>query len=265
MEPSISFNYLTRGKRSNPPILFLHGFMGSCLDWQDVVPLLEGEFYCMAIDLPGHGRTQVANDDCFTMPICASLLEQFLIQHGLDNCHLVGYSMGGRLAYYMAAHYPARFGSIIIESASPGLKTDLEREKRRAEDDDLAARLEHAPLADFLDEWYDLPLFASIKSDSEKFRQLLTRRLQNDRHQLARSLRMMGTGVQPSLWDSLSGARNRILLISGEMDRKFGIVNRDVEELCPIASCRVMPGVGHNAHFEDYESFSDEIRKFLLE
>ena len=61
-----------------------------------------------------------ANVAAYRMDRIASDIVNLLDQLDLDDAHLLGYSMGGRLALFMALRYPERFKSLILESASPG-------------------------------------------------------------------------------------------------------------------------------------------------
>jgi 2-succinyl-6-hydroxy-2,4-cyclohexadiene-1-carboxylate synthase len=105
--------------------------------------------------------------------------------------------MGGRLALYMTLHFPERFEKVVLESASPGLKTEKERSHRLQADLQLAQKLENSNIKDFLLNWYEIPLFKSLKN-SPNFDKLIETRLANNPLELAKSLRNMGTGNQPS-------------------------------------------------------------------
>jgi len=157
--------------------------------------------------------------------------------------------------------YPNRFPKTVIESGSPGLKTEQERCDRIQRDDKLANRLE-TDFDQFLVDWYNQPLFRSFKAHPE-FEQILKIRSYNDSNQLARSLREMGTGMQPSLWKKLKSHRNPLLLIAGECDRKFVEINQEMASLCETAELAIAPGAGHNVHFEKPEWYVDRLRDFL--
>ena len=53
---------------------------------------------------------------------------------------LVGYSMGGRIALAYTVNYPGRVSSLILESSSPGLKSEDERTARRETDQSLSGK-----------------------------------------------------------------------------------------------------------------------------
>ncbi|NEO28745.1 MAG: 2-succinyl-6-hydroxy-2,4-cyclohexadiene-1-carboxylate synthase, partial [Kamptonema sp. SIO4C4] len=180
----------------------------------------------------------------------------------ITQSYLVGYSMGGRIALYLALHFPQYFPKVILESASPGLATAAEREKRRNRDEQLAQQLETIPFADFLTRWYNNPLFASLKPHPQ-FSSMYQRRLNNSPSHLAYSLRYCGTGVQPSLWDKLSQLSQPLLLLVGEQDQKFLGINQKISQHCPTAQLQVIKNCGHNIHLETLHSFSYTVQQFL--
>src|SRR5262249_26017949 len=131
----------------------------------------------------------------------------------------LGYSMGGRLALYLALAYPHIVTTLVLESASPGLATSEARADRIRSDEPLAELIERDGIEAFTAYWESLPLFAS-QSDSVRAA-LRPVRLKNNAHGLANSLRGMGTGAQPSLWDKLPDLTMPCLVIAGELDTKF--------------------------------------------
>ncbi|MEG4343680.1 2-succinyl-6-hydroxy-2,4-cyclohexadiene-1-carboxylate synthase [Microcoleus sp. A003_D6] len=256
------FYYSLTGNRNQPLILFLHGFTGKSQDFSRVIPLLSNSYCCLAVDLPGHGKTQVSGDEsCYNMPNTAQALIQLLDDLQIDKCLLLGYSMGGRLALYITLHFPERFEKVVLESASPGLKTEKERSHRREADLQLAQKLENSNIKDFLLNWYDRPLFKSLKN-SPNFDKLIETRLANNLLELAKSLRNMGTGNQPSLWEKLPQNQIPILLLAGEYDDKFTTINTEIAKLCPAASLEIVPTTGHNIHFENIDTFVALVRQF---
>ncbi len=249
---SIRFHLERRGDAEAPAVLMLHGFMGAADDWTEEItgPLIESGFQVIAIDLPGHGRTVVSDEDDYYIEYCAERLMRLLDDLHLERVHLVGYSMGGRLALYLAVRFPERCVRVVLESASPGLKTRAERKARVSEDVALGVRIISQPMEKFLREWYVQPLFASMASQPERLEQLIARRSGNDQMGLCMSLKGMGTGSLPSLWGELPRLTTPLFLIVGEKDTKFTAIGREMVELCPAAKLSTIAGAGHNMHFE---------------
>ncbi len=245
-----------------PTILYLHGFMGCKEDWDEVVSLFGDRFSHLRIDLPGRIPGGFTDSD-YTMPGCGQLIAGLLDDLGIGRCHVIGYSMGGRLALYLAVHHPDRVGSLAIESGSPGLKTEREQNERISRDKQLAQAIIQDDLESFLKSWYSQPLFASIDQNSDRFKRLLERRMTSDRIELAKSLRYMGTGVQPSLWKRLPTVSSPLLFLAGEKDFKFQAIGAETADLCPHSELSIIAGAGHNVHFEQPAEYCSQICRFF--
>lgn len=256
------FNYYALGQASNPAILFLHGFMGDCHDFHQVMLLLSKQFYCLAVDLPGHGKTETDEADYYTISQTAEGLIQLIEALQLKPCFLVGYSMGGRLALYITLYFPHYFLKVVLESASPGLKTQSERNQRQQQDLRLAQQLETTNFTAFLTQWYDQPLFASMQNHSE-FEKMRSRRLQNNPINLAKSLRNLGTGCQPSLWEQLKQNQVLLLLLVGKLDHKYVSINTEMAEYCRFSRLEIVDRCSHNIHLENPNLFAKQVIVFF--
>ena len=251
------------------PALFLHGFMGSGEDWQPIFEALGPDFHCLAPDLPGHGRTRIPPENSgYTMEQCVRALREDLEEHGIERSAVIGYSMGGRLALYLAVRHPEQVTQLVLESASPGLADEEHREQRRELDIQRAGRLcaaahDRAAFRVFLEEWYGQPLFSSLEKHPELREALIERRLHNDPLALAQSLEGMGSGAQPSLWEALDGVLPPTLLIAGDLDRKFRLIAERMSEARPQIAVYEMLGCGHNMHLENPAGYTTVLRQFL--
>lgn len=254
MPNAAGLHYETRGAGDAPPLLLLHGFMGSSAEWDEVADALSGDYCLLIPDLPGHGAsTGLPYPDSYTMHGAANALLTLLDAERLDCSAVVGYSMGGRLALYLALRHPERVERLLLESASPGLATEEERAARHAADEKLAQRLETEDLREFVEDWYRQPLFATLARDEELLRRTVESRLHNDPHELARSLRAMGTGSQPSLWEELPELKVPTLAVAGEEDEKFVRIAREMERVSVEVQVVMIPGAGHVVHAEATE------------
>ena len=276
---NFDFTYCLEGDFRHSPILFLHGFMGDRDEFKQAIATLSNQFYCVTIDLPAHGQTNVitdVNDEFieqnidqnieqnyyYTIQSTANSVIKFLDYLRVDHCFLVGYSMGGRLALYLALHFPRYFYKVILESASAGLQTATERSDRLAKDQKLAAELENGDFQLFLENWYQQLIFANLRSHPN-FPHLLEQRLKNSPVKLAKSLRNLSTGMQPSLWERLSENQIPLLLLVGELDVKFVKTNRQMEQICKFSQLEIISSCGHNIHFENPDLFAEKIQVFL--
>lgn len=196
------------------------------------------------------------------MPETAGEIIRLMNDMNIAQSHLIGYSMGGRLALYLAVRFPDRFKKVILESASPGLKSPQDRKLRRIRDEELATFLEKQGMDLFLKFWYNQPIFSALKTNPD-FPNIIEQRKNNDPNRLAASLRRMGTGVQPSLWKDLERVSVPILLLVGEKDQKFRNISSQMSALSKNIRTEIIENSGHTIHIENEKKYVTEIKKFL--
>jgi 2-succinyl-6-hydroxy-2,4-cyclohexadiene-1-carboxylate synthase len=249
-----------------PPVLLLHGFTGSVEAWgEGILHGLAESHRVIAVDLPGHGRSDAPADPArYSLPAVMEDLACVLDELGATHADWIGYSMGGRVALGAATLAPERVNRLVLEGASPGLATEEERIARRAQDEELAERLERDGIEAFVDEWAALPIFASqqrlprLIRDGER-----GRRLGNDPRALAACLRGLGTGSQPSYWERLGEVRAPVLLLTGEMDLKFTAIAAAMSESLPDCQVLTVPSAGHAVHLEAPEPWLEAVTSWL--
>ncbi|MFQ3567382.1 MAG: 2-succinyl-6-hydroxy-2,4-cyclohexadiene-1-carboxylate synthase [Aggregatilineales bacterium] len=242
------------------PLLLLHGFTGSAANWARLFPLFSRQHAVYAPDLPGHGATRAPSDH-FSMQAAAAALKALIDQVVGEPAHVLGYSMGGRLALFLGLHYPAHVRSLTLESASPGIADDADRAARRKQDETLAVQLEREGLDRFVSWWTDLPLFATQNTAQKAA--LIELRRRGSVQGWAASLRGMGTGAQPSLWDSLPEINLPTHLIVGEHDRKFRSIAEAMSAQLSNAALSVVMGAGHAVHVEQPDHYARLVLAWL--
>lgn len=171
--------------------------------------------------------------------------------------------MGGRIALYVSSIYAMRVDALVLESASPGLRTESERAARREQDERWARMLESDGMSAFLDEWYAQPLFETLTSRTDLIERVKAKRLKNDPRALARALRGFSVGRQAPLWDEWKSNHIPALLIAGERDAKYCGIAREMEQACNSCRVAIVPGVGHNVHEEAPNEYNSAIHAFL--
>ncbi len=247
------------------PLLLLHGFSGDCTTWRSVATALADRWQVIMLDSLGHGASDSPpHAESYRMESAAADIIDLLNQFEIMRTHLLGYSMGGRLALYLALLYPLRLRSLILESASPGLADETERAQRRRHDQALADKIEAKGIASFVDYWERLPLWATqSKLPPGILAAQREQRLRNSPLGLANSLRGLGTGAQPNLWPRLPTLHLPTLLLAGEADDKFRGLNQAMAARLSRAQLRLIPAAGHNTHLENAPAFCSEVSSFL--
>lgn len=260
-------HYETYGDSNRPALVLLHGFTGSTLTWLPFARDLCSRYHVVLVDLWGHGRSSSPPDSSrYSMENQTADLEALFEELELSSLLLIGYSMGGRTALGYATAYPGRLSGLVLESASPGLKTEQERLARIRHDASLAARLREEPLAEFVRFWENIALFDTQKRLSAA-RQAVIReeRLQQEPAGLANSLDGIGTGRQPSYWQTLPALSCPVLLVTGMLDEKFTRIAAEMAALLPDAVHTQVADAGHAVHVEKPKEFATIVESFAAQ
>ena len=256
----------SQGKQPDAaPLVLLHGFTGSADAWAAQVEVFSAYRPVITIDLLGHGQTDAPVDPArYGMAQSAQDLAALLTAIAPGRVNLCGYSMGGRLALYFALTYRHLVQRLILESASPGLADMAARQERSQSDEQLASAIETHGIAAFVERWEALPLFASQRSlPSTVQNRLREQRLRNRPLGLANSLRGMGTGVQPALWEQLYALSVPTLLLAGTLDQKFKVIAEQMATYLPKVKVAIIPDAGHTIHLEQPKAFQTAVINFL--
>ena len=250
-----------------PALVALHGFTGSVQTWRSFSETAGTGFTVVAVDLPGHGASDSPQDSrLYTMERHVQALAEILDRLGLERVAWLGYSLGGRIALSAAVALPERTTGLVLESASPGIASEEERQQRIREDEALAHWIEDAGVQRFVEHWESLPLWNSQKRLSPVVRDgLRSQRLGNNPRGLANSLRGVGTGAQPPLHGRLGEITALALLVAGEEDEKFTGIALEMRRAIPTSRLETVAGAGHAVHLEQPEIFEGAVTGFLEE
>jgi 2-succinyl-6-hydroxy-2,4-cyclohexadiene-1-carboxylate synthase len=252
---------------SGPPLVVLHGFTGSAEAWQRALPALQETFTTYAVEIVGHGRSDVPDDvEHYRLGRAVTDLVVLVDRLGLDRFSLLGYSMGGRLALHLALVASERIDALVLESAAPGISDPDERAERARADEKLARLIEERGVEAFVDVWERVPLFASQRALPADVRgRQRAIRLSQRPQGLANSLRGMGAGAMEPVTGRLGEYRMPVLYVAGEIDTKYVEIGRSMTAAMPDARCVVVPGAGHTVHLERPEEFTSAVTSFLRE
>lgn len=260
---SMTWPLHTLGSPDNPPLCFLHGFMGSGDEWREIAAAFADDFFCLMPDLPGHGANRPLPAERLTFDLLARGLLATLSAHGLTRVWLVGYSLGGRLALYTAAMWPYHVRGLVLESASPGVERPDERRARANLDDERAARIRRDGLGAFVQAWYTAPIFRGLAANAALLAQVQQRRRSQDPDAMARVIAELSPGRMPPLWGALPFLRMPLAFISGALDEKYTALGERVCTLAPNAVHTAVPHASHTVHLEAPQAFIAAVRTHL--
>ncbi len=151
-----------RSLGSGPPLIVLHGFLGSGRNWQNIARRLAARHRCLLVDLRNHGDSPWAPE--MDYEVMAADLRAFMDDRHLVRASLLGHSMGGKVAMTFALRHCDRVERLIVVDIAPVryrrsleglldamLAVDLSRFRRRGEvDRALAGSVPDPSLRGFL-------------------------------------------------------------------------------------------------------------------
>ncbi len=101
---------------SGPALFLLHGGFGSIHDFQQVIPDLANHFRVIAVDSPGHGRSEQA--DSLSFELMANYVSEMIDLLHLDSLYIIGYSDGGNTALLLSNQRPDKVKRVVASGAN---------------------------------------------------------------------------------------------------------------------------------------------------
>jgi len=100
-----------------PPVILLHGLFGQGSNLRGVARALESNFTVHCLDLPDHGRSPWLAHA--SLSSYAERVEDWMTTHDVEAAHVLGHSLGGKVAMELALTEPARVGKLVVADMAP--------------------------------------------------------------------------------------------------------------------------------------------------
>lgn len=246
----MGLSVLDLGGEGHPPLIVLHGFLGSSRNWTGTGRSLAERFHVRALDLPNHGSSPALEPAGYDQMVLAVL--ETLDRLQLDKVHLMGHSLGGKVAMRTACRHPERIEHLYVLDIAPrqyplDLRAldamqalDLDRVTQRKDAEmQMAEHISSPALRLFL-------LTNLVRTEEGGYR------WQVDLDLLRRQLPVW-LEAPLAAGDRFDGATT---VITGAESRY--VVEGDAEltrRYFPLARFHVLAGSGHNVHIEGGEDF----------
>lgn len=117
----LNFQVLGQGE----PMLILHGLLGSLDNWKPYARAVADQFQVFLLDLRNHGRSPHASECNYD--VMAEDIAEFINDHHLSAAHVLGHSMGGKVALRLAQLHPRQLLKLIV--ADMGRRENPPRQK----------------------------------------------------------------------------------------------------------------------------------------
>ncbi len=112
---AMQLNYHSFG--TGHPLLILHGLLGSADNWLPLARQWGERYHVLALDLRNHGHSP--HGEPFDYATMAGDICEFMDAQMLPTAHVLGHSMGGKAAMYLALHFPERVSKLIVADIAP--------------------------------------------------------------------------------------------------------------------------------------------------
>ena len=241
----VSIAYLdTGGDSAKPPVLLIHGFASNMTtNWiapSWVETLQTSGYRVLAIDNRGHGQSaKLYNLEDYGGPVMAEDACRLLDHLGLRRAHVIGYSMGARIAAFLTLAHPGRVACAVFGGLGGNMGRGLAG----------TGPIAHALEASSLDE---------VTNPTARTFRLFAEQTKSDLKALAACIR---SARAPVTAEMIAEIRNPVLVAVGEQDVIAGPAE-DLARLIPGARAFTIPNRDHMKAVGD-KAFKTAVLEFL--
>jgi len=246
------------GSPRHEPLIILHGFFASSRNWRLIAQKLSGERHVCVLDLRNHGRSP--HHPLMDYPSMSADILACMAKMGWSKASLLGHSMGGKVAMWLALNHPDRVDKLVVADIAPvGYPHSFAG---------LVAALKSLPLASVTDRKQAETFLADAIPDAAYRRFLLQNlRLHENGYAWRIDLDIFATAA-PAIagfpeTGTLPAFAGKALFVAGA-DSGY-VAGKDVLPLFPAAVLHYLANAGHWLHVQQPEAFIRLVRAFLAD
>lgn len=261
MTITMNLNYDQFGNSAAPPLIILHGFFASSRNWRQIARFLAENYCVYVLDLRNHGASP--HHPVMDYPSMTADVLEFLDMLGLSQVSVLGHSMGGKVAMWLALNFPDKVNSLIVADIAPV--------RYNHHFQGIIDSLKAVPL-DQMRSRKQVEEFLSDSIPELSFRQFHTQNLHTVDGQLHWKIDLdffadnaLTIPAFPNT-HSVKPYQNRALFITGE-DSNYVLPDHEnaVMSLFPWAKIRSIKNAGHWLHVQQPQLFLDSVENYLRE
>ncbi|MFK0570202.1 alpha/beta fold hydrolase [Endozoicomonas sp.] len=240
-------------------VISLHGLFGSQENLGMINRGLVESFRVHGLDVRNHGRSP--HDDAMNYQVMAEDILEYMDDQQLETAHLVGHSMGGKIAMTVALMAPERVNKLAVIDIAP-----VTYQERRH--DSILEGLSSMPLESLRSRSEADRLLAAWEPEKD-IRQFLLKNLYRDEPGEYR-WRVNLAAITDHYSEIMEGQHSdhgftgeTLFIKGGESDYILPEHREQVLALFPSASMRVISGAGHWVHAQKPELVTRTLLRFL--
>ncbi|MGZ4954629.1 MAG: alpha/beta fold hydrolase [Methylobacter sp.] len=245
------------GNPDNRPLIILHGFFASSRNWRQIAQRLAARFHVYLPDIRNHGASP--HHPLMDYPVMAADLLRFMDDNGLATAGLLGHSMGGKVAMWLALTHPGRVNKLVVADIAPVSYSHSF--------DNTVLALKALPLAEITNRKQAEMLLASHIPELGYRQFLLQNLVLKDGKYCWRIDLDIFQRMAPNIAafpnaDHLAPFIGEALFIAGA-DSDF-VKPENIKSLFPAAACNTIANAGHWLHVQQPDIFTALVEDFLV-
>lgn len=254
-ECKLCYRYEKNDAEDAPTILFLHGWGCDGSIFAAFEKDLLNHASILTVDFPGHGKSGEPKDT-WGVPDFAEQIRELLELNEIRRVHIVAHSFGGRIAIYLASHYPQLIDKVVITGGAGIRKPAAESQSKK--------QLQYKRLKKMVACLDNIPF---LKGIAARLQEMLVQKYGSaDYKRLNVSMRKTFVKViNQDLSEMLSQIKASTLLVWGSNDTETPLwMAQKMEKEIPDAGLAVFEGRSHFAFVEESQRFLIILKTFFF-
>ena len=251
--------YLEGG--TGPTVFMIHGFQSNKDIWLRFAGKLTDQYHVIAIDLPAHGDSNILMEQSYTITEQASRVAAIMDALKLDQpVHVMGHSMGGAIAFTLAANYPQHVKTLALINAAGVISPQPSQLQRELEQGRNPLIVRHADdyramLAFTMSDrpYIPSPMIATLTREAIG-REAIATRIFNQ----------LDPKLSPPAPEVLTRIKAPTWVLWGDQDKVLDVSSTQVfQQWLPHAEVLILKGVGHVPQVEQPKAMANAYLAFL--
>jgi 2-succinyl-6-hydroxy-2,4-cyclohexadiene-1-carboxylate synthase len=245
------------------PVVFVHGYTGNSRNWALTIPALRENFRTISVDLRGHGLSgRPESEDAYALETMASDVYELLRALDIEECVLVGHSMGGMVSQLLVLEHPEPVRALVLVDTAAEVPKGLLYDERRAQRARLVGIAREKGMEVVFEEQMKMtpvhPALAANPRYSEFWREQFL--MTSPEAYIAGA---NGMASRRSVVADLANIAVPTLVICGEKDEPFLEPSRQMHAAIPGSELVIIQGAGHGPQMETPGEFNRVLTEFL--
>lgn len=252
-----TLHYRDEGREHPQTLVLLHGYLQNLDIWSSYILTYMRSMRVITIDLPGHGYSECLGTE-HTMELMARTVKAVLDDAGVEQCVMIGHSMGGYVALAFADLYPHHLRGLGLVN-SHALADTQEIIDRRLDICEQVTRNRASHIVGFIPPLFDDSRRMAL---AQEIKDLQDQCLETKEESIIAA--QCGMASRPSRTHILQELEVPILFVIGKNDPRIPVELALAQAMLPHhAEIMVLDHVAHMAHLEEREFVKPRIRNFV--